>query len=303
MKRTLSFLASAALMTSPTWADLNFKTKRAIYEAKPTDESFETVFKFKNTGKHPVVVKKVDSNCGCISAITDKDRYERGESGTVTATFKIGSAEGIQTKSVSVVYVEELSVVKPKIVQTVDPDDPLVVTPTQQPARAEPIAPIVAPTKTDRLTVELSVPTIVNIDPKITKWTLGDPSQTKTILVTMDYQDPITIKDIRSSRDNVKVEMKEIEAGKKYELSLTPTSTDKIQLGMLTIETDCSIKKHHKKLAFFSIQRAEENPPPKAAPPAPKAADDEAAPEDAGKPVNGEAVEASATAANEEPSS
>ena len=301
MKRTLTLLASAAFIASPAWAELEFNTKRASHEAKPTDETFETVFKFKNSGRYPVVVKKVDSNCGCISASTDKDRYEKGESGSVTAVFKIGSAEGIQTKSVAVVYAEELPVVKPKVIQEADPSDPLTL-PAPVPAPAEPAAPRIGPTSTDRLTVELTVPTLIQIEPKITKWTIGDPAETKKITVTMNHESPIAIKDVRSSRDNVKVETKEIEAGKIYELSLTPASTDKVQLGMLTIETDCDLKKHEKKLAFFSIQRAEPTSEPQVLP-IPKEKDKEVEPEEAEKPASGEAVNVTTVETKEEPSS
>ena len=100
----------------------------------------------------------------------------------------------------------------------------------------------------------------------------------------------------------MRVETKELEVGKKYELSLTPSSTDKVQLGMLTIETDCELKKHKKKLAFFSIQRPDPNPKPQALP-IPKVKDDEAAPKEANKAVSGEAVDATPVETGEKPSS
>ena len=266
MKRTLFLISCGFLTVTSAWAVLDFKTKRVTHEAKPKEKQFEAVFSFKNTGKHPIVITKVDSNCGCISAKTDKERYEKGESGKVTATFKIGSAEGVQTKSISLIYKQDQPIVKPKIVAPpADSSDPLAF--IEQP-KPEPVQPVFSPSQTDRLTVELKVPTIVQIDPKITKWDVGSEAETKTIQITIDHEEPIKIKAVRSSRDNIRIETKEIEAGKRYEISITPQTTEKVQLGMLTIETDCQIKKHRKKLAFFSIQRPETKKAPLEAAPA-----------------------------------
>ena len=71
----------------------------------------------------------------------------------------------------------------------------------------------------------------------------------------MMRDEPIHLKKVTSSRENLVVETKAIEEGKVYELTLTPKTTEKIQLGMLTLMTDCEITKHQKKLAFFSIER------------------------------------------------
>lgn len=255
MMRTLVLLAMFFLGLSSSRADLNFETTNTTYKAKPTDESFEAVFKFTNAGKQPVVIQKVDSNCGCISATTDKERYAPGESGIVTAVFKIGSAEGIQSKNVSVVWAEEQDVVKPTVIEAAEvPDD--VPAPALAPTDAEAEkTTAIGSLNTDRLTVELHVPAVIEIDPKITTWTVGAPAETKTIKITMDHDKPIAIRDVRSSRENVVVVTKELEAGKRYELHLTPKSTESVQLGMLTIETDCDIKRHQKKLAFFNIHR------------------------------------------------
>lgn len=250
--------AALVLLGTPCWADLDFNTHRNVYKAKPDEESFESVFTFKNTGKHPVVIQSVDSNCGCIRATADKERYGKGESGTITAVFKIGGGEGIQTKHVSVLYAEEQPVVKPKVIAPAAGD--LATAPVVEPAT--PPKPVLGPAITDRLSVELHVPTLVQVEPKITKWTVGQAADPKTVRVTMNHEQPIILKEVRSSRENVTVETKEIETGKIYELTLTPASTDKVQLGMLTLVTDCEIKKHQKKLAFFSIQRAQSRPEP-----------------------------------------
>ena len=253
MKRTLFLISCGLLAATSTWADLDFKAKQVTYEAKPAEKQFEAVFSFTNSGKHPINIKKVESNCGCISAKTNKERYEKGESGNVLAVFKIGIGEGVQSKSINLIYEEDQPIVKPKVIgQSTDSSDPLAFI-----EQAEPVQPVVSLPKTDRLTVELIVPTIVQIAPKITKWDMGGETETKIIQITMDHEEPINIRSVRSSRDNIRVETNEIEAGKRYEIAVTPQTTEKVQLGMLTIETDCAIKKHRNKLAFYSIQRPE----------------------------------------------
>jgi hypothetical protein len=113
---------------------------------------------------------------------------------------------------------------------------------------------------TERLTVELNVPAVIEIEPKIAKWPVGTEPVTKKVTVTMKHDDPIAIREVVSSRESVEVEVKEIEAGRHYELHLTPKTTESVQLGMLTIHTDCRIAKHQKKLAFFSIHRPTPTP-------------------------------------------
>ncbi len=255
MKRTLAWLAAICLGSGLAQADLSFPSKRNTYEAKPAEESFETVFEFTNTGKHPVIVEQVDSNCGCISAATDKKRYEIGESGTVTAVFKIGSAEGTQSKSLTVFYAEEKPVVRPKVVGAgTEPPPAAAAGKTTTPTAAT------GARQRQQLTVEVHVPSLIRIEPKVTKWPVGAAAETKTVEVTMNHEEPIVIREVRSSRENMKVEVKELEKGKRYQLHLTPEVTDKVQLGMLTIQTDCAIKRHQKKLAFFSIHRPTRSP-------------------------------------------
>ena len=165
-------LAFLSLSSGQAQAELRFEKKRISIAAKPEDETVIATFKFTNNGKLPVTIKKVDSNCGCISAVTDKESYKRKESGTLTAEFKIGSFEGEQNKQVWVVYAEDLPVIKPKIIEAADSGSIEGAVPPPTPAAndtpsAEP------PTATARLAVAITIPSLINIEPKITKWTRG----------------------------------------------------------------------------------------------------------------------------------
>lgn len=266
LSMAVSFAVWALVFPVSTQAALEFVERRASYKASPTEESFESVFEFTNKSAHPVVIHEVDSNCGCLRASSDKNRYAPGESGKVTAVFKIGTTEGVQTKSVTVIYAEEKAVVRPKVVGATEskPSGSAATTEAgeETPARAT------GRRERLQLMVEVEVPTLIAIEPKITKWPMGSEPTTKVVEISMQHESPILIREVRSSRENVRVELKEIEKGKRYQLELTPEKTDSVQLGMLTIETNCDIKRHQKKLAFFSIHRptARDRVPAKPAP-------------------------------------
>lgn len=264
----LAILLSFTAMMSAI-ADLKFEKRMNSYTAKPEEERFTSTFNFKNASKVPIEIKKVDSDCGCVKAEADKSIYKPGESGKITAVYSIGSNEGTQNKTLWVVYAAQVAVLPP-------PTPGTEANATPAPAQAKPAtenpeaavddpnagdeateaAPPPVQPKTEKLTVSLTIPSIMEISPKITKWKQDDQPESKTVTIEMKHEKPIKIREVRSSRDTMKVELKTLEEGKRYELHLKPDSTKDPQLGMLTIMTDCEIPKHEKKLAFFTIERA-----------------------------------------------
>ena len=69
----------------------------------------------------------------------------------------------------------------------------------------------------------------------------------------MEHLTPIRITEVKSSREDVRAELKTVKDGESYIITLTPSSTEKKRLGMLTIVTDSKATRHKKKLGFFSI--------------------------------------------------
>ncbi|MEY2526324.1 MAG: hypothetical protein QOE73_1095, partial [Verrucomicrobiota bacterium] len=94
---TLSILFSAGAHAELKWEQTQIELHPAVGDKEAVGH-----FKYKNTGDKPVRIKSVKSSCGCTTAQTQKDQVGPGESGEITATFKIGDRTGTQVKSVSV---------------------------------------------------------------------------------------------------------------------------------------------------------------------------------------------------------
>lgn len=63
-------------------------------------------FKFRNTGKSILKIKKVQTTCGCTVADLDKLEYAPGESGVIKVSYKAGSQPGQVTKYIYV-YIDD----------------------------------------------------------------------------------------------------------------------------------------------------------------------------------------------------
>src|SRR5437588_1498281 len=98
------FLAAIILAFLCTTLRAELKWEQTKVELHPALGDKEAVghFKYQNTGRTPVHFKSVRTSCGCTVAQTQKDRVEPGETGEITATYKIGDHTGIQTKTVNV---------------------------------------------------------------------------------------------------------------------------------------------------------------------------------------------------------
>lgn len=60
--------------------------------------SSTTEYKFQNTGNEKLVIKRIQSTCGCTVPDLPKKEYEPGESGAIKVTFKSSNREGKTTK-------------------------------------------------------------------------------------------------------------------------------------------------------------------------------------------------------------
>lgn len=233
----LSVLCFSVFIGPLAQAELVFEAEHLKLKSTADQEIVSATYKFTYTGERPIVVTDVDANCGCLNAMTDKERYEKGDKGTVSMDFEIGPREGAQMAEVSLSY---------KVDQAPPPREKGKIR-LPGPAGKEP-APSVK-----RLTAEIAIPIVIAIEPKMTTWLLDAKPEPKEVLVTMKHATPITLKEVKSSRENVRVEVKEVKPGESYIITLTPKQTSVKEMGMLTLVTDCKIPRHEKKLAFYSI--------------------------------------------------
>ena len=218
MNRLFIPVLFACLLPLASMAELALEVPLIELKPKPEDESVTTTFVFHNKGSKPVQVLSIDSACSCLSAELDKAVYAPGEKGTGKAEFKVSSFVGRHEKSVHVK--------------------------TDDPAQAEWVIPFI-----------LDVPEVIRIEPKTLQWWIGDEVQAKTAKVIMTGDARMTIKDITSTRENVEFSWKEITPGREYEVTVKPKNTTDVMLGALRIETDSSIPKYQRQMAFFSVYR------------------------------------------------
>ena len=207
-------------------AALKFSTTEVEVKAKPSDSEVSAEFHFKNNGDQPIDIIQVTFACSCLSAVTDKERYEPGEEGVLKAEFRLGSFTGLQRKAITVQSRAEGG---------------------KKDGR-------------DRLMVAVRIPDVIIVEPQLMQWMVGDEAAEKSFTFKVPHDEPVHIKEIACSREGFEIELIEKEPGREYEIKVKPASTERAMLGVVRIETDCEIPKHQKKLAFFSIARARRAP-------------------------------------------
>ena len=66
-------------------------------------EKVAFVFKFKNTGKAPLIISNVQTTCGCTVPDWPKDPVAPGKTGQLSATFNSAGKSGKQNKVITVI--------------------------------------------------------------------------------------------------------------------------------------------------------------------------------------------------------
>ena len=224
----LTIIALAATL-SLARAELTFDESLKEVQMSPDQFATHIDFPFENTSDEPVKIVKYNAACSCTSVQVkgSKLAYKPGESGVIRAHFDMGNFSGTVEKSI-------------QIWLTGDPENQPSVT----------------------LTGRLHIPVLIHLAPKTLEWDVQGEAKPKTISITMDHAEPIHILDVSSASQSFSVEYKEIEKGKRYEVTATPKNTDVPGMAIIHIKTDCGIKRHATQRAFAVIRkpRAKENP-------------------------------------------
>jgi len=215
--RTPAFLFFlATIFSSVLRAEMVTDLPAIEVKPKPADEVVKVSFKFRNKGTKAVKILDLESSCSCLSAEMDKAEYQPGEEGTGTAEFKVSTFVGRHEK--------------------------LLTALTNDPQQQEWV-----------ITFILDIPAVVDIEPKTLQWWTGDEPVEKTTTVKMNADTPMKITNITATRDNVEFSWKEVKPGQEYLVTVKPKTTADVTLGALKIETDSTIPKYQRQLAFFSI--------------------------------------------------
>lgn len=207
-----------AVPTKEGVPSLVFESEHFEIDATAEDEEVTAIFTAINNGETPVTITKLDTSCSCLSVEASQPTLAPGEKTTITAIFEIEKLVGNAEKQV--------------IVKTDDPAFP------QQ-----------------FLTVEVNIPAVLEISPKMVEWSVGDAADPKPVTFRVLRDKPIKITSVTPSTKNATVELKTIEEGRHYEIFIQPLSTDESRTGMVRIETDCEMEKHQRQMAFFSVSK------------------------------------------------
>lgn len=179
---------------------LTWESKEIAVTAQPGAQNETIVFKFTNTADKDVTITNVQASCGCTTPSLPKYTYAPGESGEITAVFNIGNRQGMQVKQV-----------------TVSTDDG-------------------APSQI--LTLKVDIPQLVKFSARALIWRKGEEPTPKTIAADVTAEDAIHLMNVATRDDTFKVELKEVEPGKSYQIIATPAATDKPIARSISVSSD-----------------------------------------------------------------
>ena len=199
-------------------AGLEFEKPVQSAVVKVADTEIGTKFAFKVTGDKAVKITEIRTFCSCVRAQTvdGKMEFKPGETGVIDTAFEVGGFEGELKKEV--------------VVTTDDPGQPPL-----------------------HLVLQINIPGVFEITPSQLVWQVGEPAAEKTVRIKVLGDDPVAVTAAVSSRETVKAVVREIAAGKEYELSVTPAATDTKVLGIVRVETNSKYPRYQKRLVFFNI--------------------------------------------------
>ncbi|MCB1089993.1 MAG: DUF420 domain-containing protein [Verrucomicrobiae bacterium] len=201
----------------PSGGILSFESEELSGKAAEGQKEFTATFVAKNPGSAPVTLTHLDSSCSCLKVEASETVIPPGGSATITAVFDISKLSGESEKSVYVM--------------------------TDIPGFRE-----------KKLTVKVSVPPVLTIEPTMITWTKGGQAEPREAVIRIMREKSIHVLEAKSSRDAVTAKLETVEDGREYRVVLTPNSTDAILLGLVRMKTDCELEEHQNQLLYFAVQ-------------------------------------------------
>lgn len=212
----LLLLHGAVAGSMSAHAGLVFQSAAVEKDAAAQDAQLVYQFPFEVSGQRAITIKEIKALCDCLSITTDRKQYRPGDRGVVTATLQLGSLEGTIAKNFNLVT-----------------DDP----------------------KQGRLLLRCvaNIPPVYAMNAQSVRWRAGTMPEPATVSLRVLAKEPIRVLKVTSTRENVSASFREVKAGREYEIILKPDSTERVETGLVSIETDCPIKKYSRKLLYFHI--------------------------------------------------
>jgi len=101
--QTTPAAAPAKPATTLTVANMDFKTDSHDFGTVAEGPKAEYEFAFKNTGKEPINLTRVQASCGCTTPSWSKDPILPGKESIIKASYNTQGRPGPFTKSITVV--------------------------------------------------------------------------------------------------------------------------------------------------------------------------------------------------------
>jgi hypothetical protein len=177
-------------------------------------------FAFKVEGEGEATISKFNVACSCLEAqISDNGRlvWPVGETGTVRGLFKIGKFRGTVDKNITLVMADGVK---------------------------------------HSLTVRMTMPELLKIEPKTLKWSLGGEGGKKSFEITTHASEPLHITQVSGTNDDkFPYELKTLEEGKRYRLTVSPQKIGETGFGLIRFITDSKYEKHRSYQAFAVVSK------------------------------------------------
>ena len=191
----LALLACIAARSAS--AELNWAQKTVEIQADARLPVQEAHFHFTNAGAGPVEIRNVESSCGCTTTALEKRAYKPGESGEIVARYTVGAHTGRQEKTL--------------LVQTDDGHAPTT------------------------LTLVVHIPEILRVTPATAAWTHNEAATPKHIALELKQDGAIDEISVESSSPRMAAKVVPVAKGRKYDLIVSPETTDRFLYARLTI--------------------------------------------------------------------
>lgn len=196
-----------SILLSVVTARAELKWEQLQIELHPAVGDKEAVghFKYKNVGNAAVTIKSVHTSCGCTAAQSQKDPIAPGQTGEVTATFKIGDRTGTQVKGVTV--------------ETDDPAHPNV-----------------------GLVLKTVIPQSFEVQPTLVFWKVGDEPKAKSVSAKTGKDFPVKEIKITPASSDFETQVTKVSAGE-FKIDVRPRDTTRPTAAVFSIQGDNSTKR------------------------------------------------------------
>jgi hypothetical protein len=218
LARLAALPVSLAIFAGTAMGALTWSSTKIEATVKGGQESFETVFAFKNTGDKPVKITSIQPSCGCTTAALTKTSatYAPGETGELKAEIDLRERSGLQEKTIAVTTDDA-------------PDSPVT------------------------LTLRVNIPPILEISPRMLVWPHGSKAEPKEVTITAGSDIEVTLRDVVYSQQFT-VEQITDSPGRRYRLRITPRSTDSHFRDEILVQYEAVVGQPREMIVYAIVQ-------------------------------------------------